>query len=182
MTAPPDQLDSWLSWIDDLPLPEIFNAGQDALQDFIVAAIAVADDRLLTLSDPNAVHLNMLRGTIAKPSLAQIAHIYGDEWTAAIAAAEARGREQGLREAADALDKKHRGDLPDHIKSEDGEFVRALIPAPKEKPEGYNENEPGDFTYAGFAPYCLHGTRRERFCGTCAAEAKLNTPADRGDT
>jgi hypothetical protein len=40
MTAPLDQLDSWLSWIDDLPLPEGFNAGQDALQDFVVAAIA----------------------------------------------------------------------------------------------------------------------------------------------
>jgi hypothetical protein len=30
------------------------------------------------LSDPNAVHVNMLRGTIAKPSPAQIWHIYGD--------------------------------------------------------------------------------------------------------
>jgi len=29
------------------------------------------------LADPNAVHLNMLRGTIAKPSVEQIAHIYG---------------------------------------------------------------------------------------------------------
>ncbi len=94
MTAPPDQLDSWLSWIDDLPLPEGFSAGQDALQDFIVAEIAAAKDMLLKLSDPDAVHLNMLRGTIAKPTLSQIAHIYGDEWTAAIADAEARGREQ----------------------------------------------------------------------------------------
>lgn len=29
------------------------------------------------LRDPNAVHVNMLRGGIAKPSLAQIIHIYG---------------------------------------------------------------------------------------------------------
>lgn len=29
------------------------------------------------LSDPNAVHANMLRGTIAKPSVDQIAHLYG---------------------------------------------------------------------------------------------------------
>lgn len=28
------------------------------------------------LTDPNAVHINMLRGTIAKPSLGQIAHLY----------------------------------------------------------------------------------------------------------
>ncbi len=55
---------------------------------------------------------------------------------AAIAAAEARGREQGLRMAADALDKKHRGDLPEHIKSEDGEFVRGLILAPAPAEEG----------------------------------------------
>ncbi|MDR6851035.1 hypothetical protein J2Y54_000528 [Sphingomonas sp. BE123] len=31
------------------------------------------------LSDPNAVHVNMLRGSIAKPSPAQIWHIYGNE-------------------------------------------------------------------------------------------------------
>lgn len=29
------------------------------------------------LADPNAVHVNMLRGGIARPSLAQIIHIYG---------------------------------------------------------------------------------------------------------
>ncbi len=31
------------------------------------------------LTDPNAVHLNMLRGTIAKPSWAQILHLYSEE-------------------------------------------------------------------------------------------------------
>jgi hypothetical protein len=31
------------------------------------------------LSDPNVVHMNMLRGTIARPSLAQIVHIYGED-------------------------------------------------------------------------------------------------------
>ena len=29
------------------------------------------------LMDPNVVHANMLRGTIAKPSLKQIIHLYG---------------------------------------------------------------------------------------------------------
>lgn len=29
------------------------------------------------LADPSAVHLNMLRGSIAKPSPRQIVHIYG---------------------------------------------------------------------------------------------------------
>ena len=31
------------------------------------------------LSDPNVIHVNMLRGTIAKPSISQIIHIYGAE-------------------------------------------------------------------------------------------------------
>lgn len=34
-------------------------------------------DLLQALADPNVVHVNMLRGTIARPSLAQIIHIYG---------------------------------------------------------------------------------------------------------
>ena len=36
-----------------------------------------------SLLDPNAVHLNMLRGTIAMPSVSQIKHIYGDALTPA---------------------------------------------------------------------------------------------------
>jgi hypothetical protein len=32
-----------------------------------------------------------------------------------------------LREAAEMIDKRHRGDLPDHIKSEDGNAIRAMI-------------------------------------------------------
>lgn len=31
------------------------------------------------LSDPVAVHINMLRGVIAKPTLAQIVHLYGED-------------------------------------------------------------------------------------------------------
>ena len=43
-----------------------------------------ADTRLVaSLLDPNAVHLNMLRGTIAMPSVSQIKHIYGDALTPA---------------------------------------------------------------------------------------------------
>ncbi len=34
------------------------------------------------LSDPNVVHANMLRGTIARPTVDQIRHIYGSELTA----------------------------------------------------------------------------------------------------
>jgi hypothetical protein len=50
------------------------------------------------LTDPNVVHANMLRGTIAKPTVDQIRHIYGDDLPDAAAI-----REAALREAADSL-------------------------------------------------------------------------------
>ena len=40
-----------------------------------------------------------------------------------------------IRAAADLIDKRHRGDLPDHILSEDGNAIRALI----DKPAHVNE-------------------------------------------
>lgn len=40
-----------------------------------LAAIPAAD--LAELTDPIAVHANMLRGTIAKPTVEQIIHLYG---------------------------------------------------------------------------------------------------------
>jgi len=36
-------------------------------------------DLLKIMSDPDAVHLNLLRGTLARPSLEQIVHLYGAE-------------------------------------------------------------------------------------------------------
>ena len=44
------------------------------VEDVVRALPAVQPD----LADPNVVHANMLRGTIAKPTLKQIKHIYGD--------------------------------------------------------------------------------------------------------
>lgn len=45
-------------------------------------------DIMRIIADPKLVHLNMLRGTIAKPSVADIVHLYGVEaLSAAIAAA-----------------------------------------------------------------------------------------------
>lgn len=41
------------------------------------AELAVAQQREAALSDPICVHVNMLRGTIAKPTLEQIIHLYG---------------------------------------------------------------------------------------------------------
>jgi len=46
----------------------------------VTAAVldAIPENVKALLADPNAVHANMLRGTIAKPSLAQIVHLYGE--------------------------------------------------------------------------------------------------------
>ena len=43
----------------------------------------------------------------------------------AIPAADARA--EALKEAAEMIDKRHRGNLPDHIKSDDGNAIRAMI-------------------------------------------------------
>lgn len=40
------------------------------------------------IADPAAVHLNMLRGSIAKPSLRSLLHLYGEEALATYAAGE----------------------------------------------------------------------------------------------
>lgn len=41
------------------------------------AIMAEREDIEAKLSNPNAVHANMLWGTIAKPSVSQIIHLYG---------------------------------------------------------------------------------------------------------
>ena len=48
------------------------------VEDLVRALPAVQPD----LTDPNVVHANMLRGTIARPTVDQIRHIYGSELTA----------------------------------------------------------------------------------------------------
>ena len=54
------------------------------------------------IKDPVAVHLNMLRGTIAKPSIENIIHLYGRD--ALIAALQSRAFEDGARpHVAEAL-------------------------------------------------------------------------------
>ena len=53
----------------DLRLPEAFARHREQATASLQEALA----------DPNVVHVNMLRGGIAKPSIAQIVHIYGSE-------------------------------------------------------------------------------------------------------
>lgn len=45
----------------------------------IFAALARAERAEKALEDPVALHVNMLRGTIAKPSIENIIHLYGAE-------------------------------------------------------------------------------------------------------
>jgi hypothetical protein len=45
----------------------------------IVDTIAQSQNVPEILSNPDAVHVNMIRGTIAKPSLRQIVHLYGPD-------------------------------------------------------------------------------------------------------
>lgn len=56
------------------------------------------------LSDPNAVHINMLRGAIAKPTVEQIIHIYGaDVLKAALASQDAEPTETDTTANADLI-------------------------------------------------------------------------------
>lgn len=64
---------------------------------------------------------------------------------------------EALREAAEMIDKRHRGSLPDHIKSEDGNAIRAMIEAkawkgPGEKPHAYSP----DYMAMGDCSVCGH--------------------------
>lgn len=54
-----------------------------------IAALPAVTQPMPDLSDPVTVHANMLRGTIAKPTLEQIIHLYGvDALTKALASIE----------------------------------------------------------------------------------------------
>lgn len=72
------------------------------LSERATAAEAERDEMRAVLSDPSAVHINMLRGGIAKPSVANIIHLYGDQ---VLCAAEERDRyKAALEPFADAAE------------------------------------------------------------------------------
>ena len=55
------------------------SCGYDDKRDPLLKEAAAEIERLrAALQDPATVHINMLRGIIAKPTLAQIIHLYGD--------------------------------------------------------------------------------------------------------
>ena len=75
----------------DAPIPSIliartcFAPASEANAALIARAPAMASE-LALLADPNSVHLNMLRGGIAKPTPAQIGHLYRGEGAVSVVA------------------------------------------------------------------------------------------------
>lgn len=69
------------------------------------------------LIDPNAVHMNMLRGTLAKPSVDQIVHIYGPEALAA-SPEVAKLIERAILDAQLRCLERGRIDTPDEVRAE----------------------------------------------------------------
>jgi hypothetical protein len=66
--------EAFLAWLDSLP-----KEPNDKLKEAYAAykaTVKPAPD-VAELNDPVAVHVNMLRGTIAKPTVEQIVHLYG---------------------------------------------------------------------------------------------------------
>ena len=62
---------------DCLTVEKAKAAAQADYEARILAALAPSEAGGVDLSSPVAVHLNMLRGTIAKPTVEQIIHLYG---------------------------------------------------------------------------------------------------------
>jgi hypothetical protein len=64
----------------------------------------------------------------AKCPIAQMGFIHRDRWNTRAAQAQIDAAVKAeLMNAADMLDKRHRGDLPAHIPSESGNWVRELL-------------------------------------------------------
>ena len=63
----------------DTATSNLVAAAPDLARALLDARAELAQARADTeaLSDPNAVHINMLHGTVAKPTLDQIVHLYG---------------------------------------------------------------------------------------------------------
>ena len=145
MTTPTDaeldvlvsQADTWQSWLDDLPLNAVFNDAVGSAQEFIRAqadAIIALRAELAKIQDPNAVHIAMLTGRIAKPSAAQIVHIYAGELTRAdlIPAMLEAARRESLEEAAKVEHlRDHNGHWGDFVWSALNEAEKAMRKFPQ---------------------------------------------------
>lgn len=70
-----DDTDAFLAWLDSLPKEP--NDTMKAAFAAYKSAVNHVPDLAAELTDPIAVHANMLRGTIAKPTVEQIIHLYG---------------------------------------------------------------------------------------------------------
>ena len=56
-----------------------WEAQVNALKSELEVQAAEIERLRAALADPSAVHINMLRGVIAKPTLPQIIHLYGKD-------------------------------------------------------------------------------------------------------
>ncbi|MEN6548924.1 MAG: hypothetical protein ABFE07_23005 [Armatimonadia bacterium] len=72
----PDSLGISTQWHRNPEGPQAW-AVIEAAQAEIAALRAELAAARVALKDPHAVHVNLLRGDIAQPSIAQIVHIYG---------------------------------------------------------------------------------------------------------
>jgi hypothetical protein len=126
-------------------------------RDAIRALPAVQPD----LTDPNVVHANMLRGTIAKPTVDQIRHIYGDDLPDAAAIREAALIKalENIRELNMTGEDEH-GQRWAHSDLIEQEIVFALIdnnrkevmpPVPVNDATNASDTGPGDQAVAGAA-------------------------------
>jgi len=115
---------------------------RDAIHAHYASALAARDARIAEferiLADPNAVHINMLRGTIARPSIEQVRHLYPEEFAAL--EAEREKLREALAEAADELDAYYTAEYPtDHA-----HHVRKIEPAKAATPARAALQEPTD--------------------------------------
>ena len=119
----------------------------------------MSDDDLIRRGDASAVVLlggspaGMLDRIRALPAVTRDAR-YNQGYADCL---NSGGVAEALREAADMIDKRHRGELPDHIKSEDGNAIRDMIEAkawkgPGEKPHAYSP----DYMAMGDCRICGH--------------------------
>lgn len=82
----------WLAWSDETLRGQIEAAQAAIPEDIATRRKGETDEKLIAerietfvtslvprLKSPDAVHVNMLSGTIARPSIAQIVHLYGRE-------------------------------------------------------------------------------------------------------
>lgn len=100
--------DGGFSWRMDTSIPHakfvIMEDGDTYCEGLVFALADVpSDEPQPALTDPNVVHANMLRGTVAKPTFDQIKHLYPEDFEALFAIAEQIGIQRGVTMQLDQM-------------------------------------------------------------------------------